>query len=575
GGKFAYLTSTRYTYQYTNEISTLFGGISGNMSTLYISAKVALEFPTPCEGVLELRNTSIESPELPQAYEFRQAISQYPLRFAFSDGLIPEVCPHQNETTWVLNFKRGILSTFQNTMKRFDVDHNSIDVDVNGNCETTYSLEGARETSLIISRKKDISSCTYRYKHHSVLQTTPYFFRNNYQPMPIMKSSSSCEMSVDNYVYKEIICEDVHLFQPFSSKESGAQTITKQIFKLHSETNTTSEKQDDVQRRSNLLFDHNQTPKVVSGEIKATKDLIKAMCRLNVIQPDFPDVFTKFINTARLLPYSSLFQVYNRASSICSTGKRHFMDALPMIGTNAAIAVMKEAILRNTVSRDIINEWLLVMSFTPRPDLQTINIITPLLKWKDADAQVYLSVSAIVHTYCRYNTNCQEQDEITNIVSFLENQVKSACLRKNSNLENTEKALVAIKALGNIGVSTRTLSPALQSCIEDKNQPMEVKIAAIEAHRRLPCEEAKDYFVTLFRDQSQDTELRIAAYLEVMKCPSYNVIKTIKHSLNEEEVNQVGSFVWSHLNNLLKSSSPNKVEIQALLQDKDLTKKIQ
>jgi hypothetical protein len=33
-----------------------------------------------------------------------------------------------NETSWVLNFKRGILSALQNTMKRFDVDHQSIDV---------------------------------------------------------------------------------------------------------------------------------------------------------------------------------------------------------------------------------------------------------------------------------------------------------------------------------------------------------------------------------------------------------------------------------------------------------------
>jgi hypothetical protein len=49
-------------------------------------------------------------------------------RFSFNDGLIPEVCPHENETSWVLNFKRGILSALQNTMKRFDVDHQSIDV---------------------------------------------------------------------------------------------------------------------------------------------------------------------------------------------------------------------------------------------------------------------------------------------------------------------------------------------------------------------------------------------------------------------------------------------------------------
>lgn len=35
----------------------------------------------------------------------------------------------------------------------------------------------------------------------------------------------------------------------------------------------------------------------------------------------------------------------------------------------------------------------------------------------------------------------------------------------------------------------------------------------------------------------------------------------------------VGSFVWSHLNNLLTSSMPSRVEIQGLLQNNDLGKK--
>jgi hypothetical protein len=49
--------------------------------------------------------------------------------------------------------------------------------DINGLCETKYALMGARETSLVITKKKDIATCTYRYKHHSILQTTPYVFR--------------------------------------------------------------------------------------------------------------------------------------------------------------------------------------------------------------------------------------------------------------------------------------------------------------------------------------------------------------------------------------------------------------
>jgi hypothetical protein len=53
GMKFAYLTTTKYVYEYTSEISTLFGGTSTNKSSLYISAQVSLVFPTPCEGVLQ------------------------------------------------------------------------------------------------------------------------------------------------------------------------------------------------------------------------------------------------------------------------------------------------------------------------------------------------------------------------------------------------------------------------------------------------------------------------------------------------------------------------------------------
>lgn len=35
----------------------------------------------------------------------------------------------------------------------------------------------------------------------------------------------------------------------------------------------------------------------------------------------------------------------------------------------------------------------------------------------------------------------------------------------------------------------------------------------------------------------------------------------------------MGSFIWSHLQNLLKSAIPSRVEIQSLLADKELVKK--
>lgn len=69
---------------------------------------------------------------------------------------------------------------------------------------------------------------------------------------------------------------------------------------------------------------------------------------------------------------------------------------------------------------------------------------------------------------------------------------------------------------------------------------MEVRVAAVDAHRRLPsCEETRDQlFLDHYRNATLDTEIRIASYLQVMRCPDYNVVKTIKHALKMEEVNQ-------------------------------------
>lgn len=58
-----------------------------------------------------------------------------------------------------------------------------------------------------------------------------------------------------------------------------------------------------------------------------------------------------------------------------------------------------------------------------------------------------------------------------------------------------------------------------------------------------------------------------------MRCPDYHSIRQIKHILETEEVNQVGSYVWSHLTNLAKSASPVRVEAQGLLTDGDLSDK--
>ena len=56
----------------------------------------------------------------PETEQFASKISQKPLRFAYDEGKISNVCSVEGEEEWVLNFKRGVLSNFQNSMRTLE-----------------------------------------------------------------------------------------------------------------------------------------------------------------------------------------------------------------------------------------------------------------------------------------------------------------------------------------------------------------------------------------------------------------------------------------------------------------------
>lgn len=78
--------------------------------------------------------------------------------------------------------------------------------------------------------------------------------------------------------------------------------------------------------------------------------------------------------------------------------------------------------------------------------------------------------------------------------------------------------------------------------------------------------------MALFTNMPEDAELRINAYLALMQCPSASTLDSVVNMLTNEEVNQVGSFVWTHLTNLRESSDPHKHAIQEILDNKELQK---
>lgn len=113
---------------------------------------------------------------------------------------------------------------------------------------------------------------------------------------------------------------------PFSNHQSGAATESLIELKLTKEEEyepSGFEEETEIKTRSQLFFNHYPTPKPTHNEIKASRELLRQMCKLGFpdIQRDFIDAFTKFLQTARLLSHEALYQLLSRGISICENGK--------------------------------------------------------------------------------------------------------------------------------------------------------------------------------------------------------------------------------------------------------------
>lgn len=301
------------------------------------------------------------------------------------------------------------------------------------------------------------------------------------------------------------------------------------------------------------------------------------MCSLGTpnIQREFPDQFVKFLSATRQLSLQGLKNLLGRAGGICknnkNNGRKHVIESLPYIESAASIKLMKTLLMDRSskyeITKEIKETWMLSMFYLPRPDQKVIESMFSLIQFYEIEQNpmFVLIPTSVTHTYCRNNGNCKNDMIVQNIVKYLEKIVVNNLPMDMSDRKVYEKLLVAMKGIGNIGIVSKALRNNLIEIIIDESYSDDIKVQAIQLFRKSNCDETREFFFDIYRNSTQSVEVRINSFLQVMKCPTYLTIKEIKEFMRKEKVNQVGSFVWSYLMNLGKTSSPLKVEMQALL----------
>jgi len=244
--------------------------------------------------------------------------------------------------------------------------------------------------------------------------------------------------------------------------------------------------------------------------------------------------------------------------------KKFFHDAIPSVSTAASASLMRELIINNEISKEDVDTWLTSLAFVAQPSSDMIREVTPLLQ-RSPSRKAFLSISTLVHSYCRQSEDCEWNEDVKQVLNDI-----TANLDYNCRGSDTEKIIMSLKALGNTGRAPQAV-PILSRCLANKDINMDVRVAAVEAFRRMPCGNRDDVMAVML-DTEEDSEVRIHAYLATMQCPTEAAIYQIREMLGNEPVNQVGSFVWTHLTNLKETDDIFKQEIREIIEDEQLKK---
>ena len=114
---------------------TLMSGASQDKASLTVETSAHVHVSSPCEFTLTLKDTRLKHSTADgnmktadNEAEFRRQLESVELRFAYQNGVVDHLCPESSESAWALNFKKGILSSFQNSMDDFTQAQNLTEV---------------------------------------------------------------------------------------------------------------------------------------------------------------------------------------------------------------------------------------------------------------------------------------------------------------------------------------------------------------------------------------------------------------------------------------------------------------
>ena len=201
----------------------------------------------------------------------------------------------------------------------------------------------------------------------------------------LSRSTHSCDVVVAEKRLDAVTCEEHHLFQPFSNGDNGASTSIHQTLRyIQDEEAGTLLKtaavlsRGSISRRTDLRFQHNHQR--ADGNADEAHVALLLDSYRHVKEPQLPTLFNNLVYSLRNLQHSQLVRSYHSIADDKTKG--FFLDALPILKTNAGVSLMRDVIKSGVLPDKVVDGWFSSLAFYKNPTRSMIATLSTLLEAK-------------------------------------------------------------------------------------------------------------------------------------------------------------------------------------------------
>ncbi|XP_039286010.1 apolipophorins-like, partial [Nilaparvata lugens] len=557
-GFFKYEEGASYKYKLDGATVTTVAGAQGDVSKVTITADVQVSVAPQCSYVLKVANVQVNGPD-GKAYNGLGDLEAHPVKFSLNDGRIEnEVCSEEGDSHEALNIKRAIISLFQASVHKDSGVTTHYETDVFGVCPTDFEFSKSGNSHRI-KKTRNLNQCAHREILNFPVISASYSLNSAFQSSPILSSSLKVEQQIKDGVLESAVSDEKYYYQPHLSIDSGATVAVKTkltfVSKAKGAISAAANKPSTLIFSAPLHSDPSCSADTIQKALAAAESSTEPH-----IRPSAASDFANLVEVISRANKADIVSVYNAAKGK-ETSKKLLLDAITRASNGDAVEVMAELVKGNELSELQKGFWILNLGFVKHVTKASLKAVIPLLD--NAPHIAYLGIGSFAGRFCNLH-DCQNVPEFKELLSKLAAPVFAGC--KVDSIENENKLIASLKGLHNVHHLTDEVAGKLAACAQDKSVKTRIRVAALEAFQSDASKsKIREASIAILKDLSEDSEIRIKAYLSLVECPCNKVADVIKNVLDNEKSNQVGSFIVSHLRNVRASTNPDKAHAKHFL----------